>query len=383
MTEATVAQARVRDQPANWGSRISACRGSHSIPALCPRNMRRTAIVYRHMIPAPIRTAGHIDHTIRAAEGVAMGHHRRETILALAIAVATVIGTVPANADQGGVLLSAAKHGDISAARSAIEGGADANCADRRGETALMYAADGWVGDPAKKEGRLAQVSFETQGEDLSMVRVLLDAGADVNARNEGGVTALMRAAGSGSLAVVDALLAAGADVNRRDNDGNTALLHSARYEAANTANTHPTKSKVAALISAGADVNAQNRNGKSALMILAEENGWPKASVLLSHRAVIDAKDAKGNTALMYSALNGHTEMLRLLLAHGATVNVTNGNSSTALMFASMTSDKLVAWYLLAAGADRTLVDDSGFTALAYAQSLECAETAQLLEED
>lgn len=60
-------------------------------------------------------------------------------------------------------------------------------------------------------------------------------------------------------------LIKAGADVNAKDNSGNTAL----RIVAQN----HK-KDIVELLINAGADVNTRTSDGKTALMIAAEENG-------------------------------------------------------------------------------------------------------------
>ena len=58
----------------------------------------------------------------------------------------------------------------------------------------------------------------------LQAVRNLISAGADVNAKDEDGETALMIAADDGHTAIVQALIAAGADVNARDDEGESAL---------------------------------------------------------------------------------------------------------------------------------------------------------------
>jgi ankyrin repeat protein len=57
------------------------------------------------------------------------------------------------------------------------------------------------------------------------IVQALLAHGADVNAKNKFGCTALMMAAVEGHADIVQALLSQGADVNAKDNDGYTALL--------------------------------------------------------------------------------------------------------------------------------------------------------------
>lgn len=80
-----------------------------------------------------------------------------------------------------------------SIVRLLLEKGADINVQDKWGRTALMMAA---------REGR------------LELVRLLLDWEADINIRNENGYTAVMLAAWRGHVEVVQALLDRGADVN-------------------------------------------------------------------------------------------------------------------------------------------------------------------------
>ena len=61
---------------------------------------------------------------------------------------------------------------------------------------------------------------------DMEMVKLLISYRADVNLKNFRGVTALMVAAGDGPSSVVKYLLEKGADANARDKDGNTALRY-------------------------------------------------------------------------------------------------------------------------------------------------------------
>ena len=63
---------------------------------------------------------------------------------------------------------------------------------------------------------------------DIKEVKALIAAGADVNAKNNYGFTALMEAALMGHTEIAKALIAAGADVNAKSNRGETALMDAA-----------------------------------------------------------------------------------------------------------------------------------------------------------
>src|SRR5216683_1405726 len=99
-------------------------------------------------------------------------------------------------------MITAAYQGDVKAAIAQLDKGADVNARDCDGDTALMLAAE--------------------RGH-IELVKVLLKNGADVNAANLNGETALMRAAYRGHVDVVKELLAYGADANARNAFGNTA----------------------------------------------------------------------------------------------------------------------------------------------------------------
>ena len=88
-------------------------------------------------------------------------------------------------------------------------------------------------------------------------VKILICAGADVNAKETYGETALMHAAQYGHVGVAQALLDAGADINAKDTYGKTVLMHGASCESGNT-------KIVDLLIAAGADVNAQDNRGET-----------------------------------------------------------------------------------------------------------------------
>ena len=113
----------------------------------------------------------------------------------------------PQNKGASEKLLVALRDADIRTARSLLLGGADANAKDSDGMTALMYAA------------------LYTSADSMKM---LLDRGADPNAKNNAGLTALMLAAGD--LEKVKLLLAKGADVNAKGTFGAPPLMIAAGY---------------------------------------------------------------------------------------------------------------------------------------------------------
>jgi ankyrin repeat protein len=99
---------------------------------------------------------------------------------------------------------------------------------------------------------------------DTDAVQTLLEKGVNVNAEDEHGQTALMRAAFNGRMGVAQLLLAKGADVNARGKEGQTALMVASE-------SGHP--DVIQALLMAGADVNAKMYDGPTALR-LEEKNG-------------------------------------------------------------------------------------------------------------
>jgi len=115
-------------------------------------------------------------------------------------------------------LLRAAKAGDIAAMKMLLAAKADVTLATRAGITPLMAAA----GMGTKEEDATGR--FKTEEEAIEAIELCMKAGADVNATNGQGQTALHAASQMGFDKVVEYLAAHGANVNAKDQRGYTPL---------------------------------------------------------------------------------------------------------------------------------------------------------------
>jgi uncharacterized protein len=152
----------------------------------------------------------------------------------------------------------------------------------------------------------------------VATVRDLLKQGADVNAAQGDGMTALHWAASHGDLELARMLLVAGANVRATTRiNGYTPLFLAAREGNA---------AIVAALVEAGADPKAVSSTGSTPLMLAAGAGNAGAVERLLDAGVEIDAKErARGQTALMFAAAYNRVEVVKLLARRGANVAMTS----------------------------------------------------------
>lgn len=202
-----------------------------------------------------------------------------------------VLGAAAARAEEpSGRFYQAVRNNDIVSLRALLKT-SDANLRDKRGTTPLMYAA-----------------AFGS----LDAMKVLLAAGADVNAKNAFEATALMWCVSD--LEKARLLVAKGANVNARSKQGSTPLLIAAADDGASEV--------VELLLERGADASVFDGSHSTALIAAAHANDLATVKLLLQKSADVNAKDAAGITPLMNAAAEGNPEMVRMLLARGADVN-------------------------------------------------------------
>ena len=163
------------------------------------------------------------------------------------------------------------------------------------------------------KRNRLTQiVSLDENVEELQ--EFLANRGVNVNAKEQyTKKTAIMLAAEKGSPYCLKVLLNAGADVNTKDRSGRTALWHAASRGSQDCVNS---------LIVAGADVNTRDKYGKTPLMSAVScSKGCVNA--LLAEGADVNKKDKYGRTALNDALCGGHKSSVDVLMDAGADVTM------------------------------------------------------------
>ncbi len=274
-------------------------------------------------------------------------------------------------------LIYAASHTDPNPALELLlDNGAQVNARDDRGVTALMRAA-----------------RYIRSG----AVKLLLDRGAQVNARSKYGLTPLTMAALPvhdvlvRELAVVKLLLEGGAEVDGRDSNGRTPLALSAGHSYK--------PDIVALLLDHGAEVNAPDRNGVTPLMLAVHERGFPEiVKFLIEKGAQVDARSNNGSTPLHRAAQASISnrylfrlfclpsihpdndrdieevrqrplEMIQLLLENGAQVDARDEDGNTPLIVAAKGTDRPeIIQLLIEKGAKVNARNNDGWTPLMVA---------------
>lgn len=214
----------------------------------------------------------------------------------------------------------------------------------------------------------------------VEAARLLIEAGADVNSRDDLGNTPLHEAVGALNPRVAKLLIRRGAKVNARNKKGETPLFHLDRA-ASFLHSGHPSpeqrkrmtmdmRALVALLSHHGADLNARNARGKTLLIHLADDAPGEVIGLLLELGARANATDRRGVTALDRALFSANDGAARQLIAHGV--------KATAAQLVKAISERRNANLALAmveAGAELNGTDRVGDSPL-------CAATVQVLME-
>lgn len=301
-------------------------------------------------------------------------------------------------------LIAAVKDRNLSDVYKALASGADPNARDVGGHSAVSLALDSdnevcrailrvlieAGGDPNAKNDYGVPALVDVAGDwkrDTQTFRLLLERGADPNAETREGKTALMDAAWTDHIEAIRLLIprVGKAGVNHAAKDGTTALIEAAH----NGNNDDPAIVKL--LLDAGADPNAEDNYHNTALFkatFVDCHAGWSSPKVmqyLLDHGARLT--NSEGNDALGYAEYGKKVEAMRVLLDAGADPNDTGESGITNLMVAVEKPDypewgsaEACARLLLARGANPNAIAKDGQTALKIARKAGDRRVVRLL---
>jgi ankyrin repeat protein len=278
------------------------------------------------------------------------------------------------------------KHPEV--AKLLIERGADVNARSYYVPSASGRGFEGTT-PVAQKPGKefeefasgwLTPLMFAARENDLESARLLVKAGADINAQSGDGKDALSLAFFDGSYDVAGFLIDSHANVNQKDAQRFTPLFWAVDRRNMETAPNFPWMETrdplplIKKLLDAGADPNA---------LI----NSTPRARMREGSPRLVYA------TTLMRAALAGDVELTRLLLAHGADPHIISKDRETTLMAACGTgfingyhrqrspADRLeLVKLLVELGEDVNAADNYGITPLMVAANLGDIEIVKYL---
>lgn len=265
--------------------------------------------------------------------------------------------TVRARSPDGETLLSmAVQRGNLEAVQSILALGAVVNERDGAGKTALDRAYEhgdsyqhALIAEVLVKAGGLSNnqayayfapavrtwnynlrysdgltplhyAAREGQG---GFVTLLLERGAEINAKSASGSTPLQEAVRTGQIGIMKQLLAKGADTNIRDAKGNTALHIVLPLQVR--------KEGIALLLSHGAKPNIRDDHGDSPLQIAIDLNmGVEIEKMLIDAGADVNNRNVEGKTPLHTAVEQDRMEYIPLLLQRGADIFATDTVGNT-----------------------------------------------------
>ncbi len=238
------------------------------------------------------------------------------------------------------------------AAELLLEKGADINARDAQGVSPLMMASNRATGVFIKRA--------------RAMTEFLLGKGAEINARDRGNATALHRALLGGDVELITLLLNKNADVNASDKSGNTPLhlLVSALPAGSEADDSTNQMQLIKLLLEHKANPNIAADTGRAPLFIAVTGHRRDAVQLLLDKGANPNARDVNGSTALLSmiesSPIYQHdsksvvAEIATMLLDKGADPNIrTRYNGESILMRALESSNKEMVASLLSRKAD------------------------------
>ncbi len=233
--------------------------------------------------------------------------------------------------------LEQVENGNTEAVKLFIEGKININAENENGRTALMIAS---------------MYGFTEIGE------ILINAGADLNAQDNAGLTALHHSIINGTV-LFNILVASGADLHKKDSEGDSLLHSAARFKR---------KEMFDRLMLENIPFDIPNKEGFTPLSMSLYSREFGIAETLIKKGADLNFKNSGGVTPFMLAVSagrNSQPEIVKLMIKKGADIHKVDSEGKTALFYGVGKIWIDVTEILLEAGADPTVVDKRGRTVL------------------
>ncbi|XP_047325498.1 protein VAPYRIN-like [Impatiens glandulifera] len=252
---------------------------------------------------------------------------------------------------------------------------------DRTEEIANLVS--GWNRDELDcrdKDGRTALHLAASKGNE-SCVRLLVSAGADVNARSKDGRTALYRAAANGNRRMVEMLIEMGADptictiehhhsrsaIDAAREKGHKEVMEILeRGEAVLDAARRGDLLHLEALLERDATTNFRDQYGLTALHVASIKGFKDAVMTLVDFGAEIDCRDGEGHTPLHLAAEGGHLETAQVLINRGADIDARTQKGATPLYMATTVGQNELVQLLISRGASSSTFPSSSLSSSA-----------------
>lgn len=359
----------------------------------------------------------------------------------------------PSVQDSSGAtpLHEAVRYGNLQIARSLLDAGADVNATDNLGKAPIMLIFPKekmletyqllvkYRADMSRKDmfGDTILHTATMIGVEPEVITFLIQSGAEVDAKNKEGSTALCIAVQKKQVEIVKMLVQNGADIHTKDANGKTPLILALTnvpemLEAIITpqnvlsqdseGNTplhiallnDASLSRVKYLLNLTTDVNIRNRDGNSPLFITVLKNRKDVGEALLAKNAdifsantnnnsplrialkygstvptvrnwlitskTISSTDGSGNTVLHYAAEWQYADAIEFLLEKGADISAKNANGETVLFSAAKSNNPDIIQKVVDGGADIYARDNLGSNAVHIAVRWDAVNSVQKL---
>ena len=185
----------------------------------------------------------------------------------------------------------AASGGHLQVVQMLLERGADINARNNADETPLYET--------------LEYINYKLADRYLDVMRVLLEHGADIDTQNNAQWAPLHRASYYGSLQATRVLLEHNANVQLRNNKGRTALHYARQPDV------------VQLLLDQGVDADIQDDDGSTTLHAASSEGKLEVVQLLLKHGVNTEARNKIGQTPFEVALGRGHQAIMQTLSEH------------------------------------------------------------------